>query len=188
MTTLGCCVQGQDDSVEENEGTNAIFTNSATAPDIVFPYSVAVFLAQTQGGHGTGTQGTQALRSVNHVAPTTGTAPNKTINPTFPYLREVYNVVRNTSTNGGQVVPKYLRPLFGQRHPGHRLDLHQRHGQVAHQELRVPADEPLRVDGVTIAFDVAVQLVGLARPVWAARPTFVRYDERRRCASPDVHP
>ncbi|HEY8300360.1 MAG TPA: hypothetical protein VIG48_00540 [Jatrophihabitans sp.] len=118
VTTLGSCVQGQDDSVEENEGTNAIFKNKTTAPNVLFPYSVAVYLAQSQGGHGTGTQGKQALRSVNHVAPTTGAAPNKSINSTFSYLREVYNVVRNTSTNGGQTVPKYLRPLFGNGSPG----------------------------------------------------------------------
>lgn len=118
VSTLGSCVKGQDDSVEENEGTNAIFKNASTAPDIVFPYSVAVYLAQSQGGHGTGTQGKQVLRNVNHVAPTIGTAPNKTINSTFPYLREVYNVVRNSSTNGGQIVPNYLRPLFGNGTPG----------------------------------------------------------------------
>jgi ABC-type phosphate transport system substrate-binding protein len=118
VTTLGSCVQGQDDSVEENEGTNAIFKDSTKAPDIVFPYSVAVYLAQTEGKHGAGTQGKQVLRNVNHVAPTTGTAPNATINATFPYLREVYNVVRNSSTNGGQTVPKYLRPLFGNGTPG----------------------------------------------------------------------
>ncbi len=118
VTTLGSCVQGQDDSVEENEGANAIFKKTSTAPDIVFPYSVAVYLAQSQGGHGTGTQGKQLLRNINHVAPTTGTAPHKTINSTFPYLREVYNVLRNSSTNGGQTIPKYLRPLFGNGTPG----------------------------------------------------------------------
>ncbi|HEY2296732.1 MAG TPA: substrate-binding domain-containing protein [Jatrophihabitans sp.] len=118
VATPGSCVKGLDDSVEENEGTNAIFKNSTTAPDIIFPYSVAVYLAQSQGGHGTGTQGKQVLRNVNHVAPTTGTAPHKVINSTFPYLREVYNVVRNLSNNGGQTVPKFLRPLFGNGSPG----------------------------------------------------------------------
>ncbi len=117
VTTLGSCVQGQDDSVEENEGTNAIFS-SAAAPNIVFPYSVAVYLAQSQGGHGTGTQGKQLLRNVNHVAPTTGATGKKIINSTFPYLREVYNVVRNAGRNGGQTVPTYLRPLFGNGSPG----------------------------------------------------------------------
>ena len=118
VSTLGSCVLGQDDSVEENEGTNAIFKNATLAPDIVFPYSAAVYLAQSQGGHGTGTQGKQVLRSVNHVAPLTGKAPTRQINATFPYLREVYNVVRNQSNNGGQTVPKYLRPLLGNGTPG----------------------------------------------------------------------
>ncbi len=118
VSTVGSCVQGQDDTVEENEGTNAIFKHKSTAKDIVFPYSVAVYLAQSQGGHGTGTQGKQVLQHINHVAPLSGRAPHRTINSTFPYLREVYNVVRNASKNGGQYVPNYLRPLFGSGKPG----------------------------------------------------------------------
>lgn len=117
VTTLGSCVRGQDDSVEENEGTNTIFKNKTTAPDIIFPYSVAVYLAQTQGGHGTGTQGKQVLRKVNGVSPT---VKNKTtgklrINTNFDYLRFVYNVVRNAAADpsSSQVVPAYLRGLFG---------------------------------------------------------------------------
>jgi ABC-type phosphate transport system substrate-binding protein len=112
VTTLGSCVQGQDNSVEENEGTAPIF-QSSDAPNIVFPYSIAVYLAQTQYGHGAGMQGTQVLRKVNGKAPTVGTAPNKKINSGFPYLREVNNVVRNAATSGNPVVPQYLRPIFG---------------------------------------------------------------------------
>jgi hypothetical protein len=108
-------VPGQDNSVEENEGTNAIFQNSASAPDIIFPYSVAVYLAQSQGGHGTGTQGNQVLRLINAKSPTvTNTTTGlKQINTNFPYLRDVYNVVRNVSTTGGQTVPTYLQGIFG---------------------------------------------------------------------------
>lgn len=113
VSTLGQCVKGQDDTVEENEGTNDIFRDPTLAPDIVFPYSVAVYLAQSQSGHGAGDQGKQILRQVNHANALVGKTGSKTINPNFPYLREVYNVVRNTSKNGDQVVPKYLRPLFG---------------------------------------------------------------------------
>lgn len=112
VTTLGACVKGQDNSVEENEGTNPIFT-SADAPNIVMPYSVAVYLAQTQGGHGAGTQGALSLRKVNNVFPTQGTAPTKHISPTFPLTRHVYNVVRNISTTGGRTVPVYLQGIFG---------------------------------------------------------------------------
>lgn len=112
VTTLGSCVQGQDNSVEENEGTNSIF-KSTSAPNIVFPYSVAVYLAQTQGNHGAGDQGPMALKKVNGVVPIVGTAPNKTINKNFPYQRHVYSVVRNASTSGSRVVPMYLQSIFG---------------------------------------------------------------------------
>ena len=116
--TLGSCVQGTDNSVEENEGTNAIFSGS-NSPDIVFPYSVAVYLAQSQNGHGTGTQGNQVLRSGQTtsgtvVAPTVGTAPNLTLNPalaTVGLTRYVYNVVRNTGS--APYVPTYLQSIFG---------------------------------------------------------------------------
>lgn len=117
VTTLGTCVQGQDNSVEQSEGTNPIFKNPSTSADIVFPYSVADYLAQSQNGHGTGDQGSLVLRSVNGIRPTVtnSSTGKKTINTGFPYLREIYNVVRNSALhpNRAQVVPKYLRPIFG---------------------------------------------------------------------------
>lgn len=115
VTTLGTCVQGQDNTVSQSEGTNAIFQDPTTAPDIVFPYSVADFLAQAQNGHNPGTQGKLVLRRVNGLPPTTGKAGHKTIAWSFPYLREIYNVVRNAAAhpNAKQLVPKYLRGLFG---------------------------------------------------------------------------
>lgn len=114
VTTLGSCVKGQDNTVEENEGTNAIFKTRATAPNIVFPYSVAVYLAQSQNGHGTGDQGKQSLRRVNGFTPTKGTKGHLTLNTRFPYSREVFNVVRNTTKQAGKrAVPTYLRPIFG---------------------------------------------------------------------------
>jgi ABC-type phosphate transport system substrate-binding protein len=111
VTTLGSCVVGQDNSVEQNEGTNPVFSGSNSA-DIVFPYSVAVFLAQTQFGHGAGDQGFQVLRSVDGVAPTAGKTGKLKININFPYVRYVSNVVRNASTTG-RAVPKYLKKIFG---------------------------------------------------------------------------
>jgi ABC-type phosphate transport system substrate-binding protein len=115
VTTLGSCVQGQDNSVEENEGTNAIF-QSSSAPNIVFPYSTAVYLAQSVHNHNAGSQGDQVLKRVGGVSPTVGTGSNTKINSNFPYLREVYNVVRNTPAaiaNGTQAVPTYLQAFFG---------------------------------------------------------------------------
>jgi ABC-type phosphate transport system substrate-binding protein len=115
VSTLGQCVQGQDNTVTQSEGTNPIFTNPSTAPDIVFPYSVADWLAQAQNHHSPGTQGHLVLRSVNGVKPLTGKVGAKTIAWSFPYLREIYNVVRNAAKhpNAAEVVPAYLRPIFG---------------------------------------------------------------------------
>jgi ABC-type phosphate transport system substrate-binding protein len=108
---LGSCVQpggGQTNTTpEENEGIDPIFGN-ANAADEVFPYSVAVYLAQSEHGHGTGTQGNLTLHNVNGVSPTTGTAPNATINTSFAYLRLVYNVVRGSGT-----VAANLQALIG---------------------------------------------------------------------------
>jgi ABC-type phosphate transport system substrate-binding protein len=109
---LGSCVQpggGQTNTTpEENEGTDPIFHNAATQADVIYPYSVAVYLAQTEHNHGAGNQGNLVLHSVNGTSPTTGTAPNATINTSFAYLRLVYNVVRGSGT-----VPANLQKLIG---------------------------------------------------------------------------
>ena len=119
VSTLGSCVKGQDNSVEENEGTNAIFSSSQSR-DIVFPYSVAVYLAQSQYGHDAGAQGSQKLRSATTadgstvIAPLVGTTGAKKINPALAAVgltRYVYNVVRNNGT--AQHVPTYLQGIFG---------------------------------------------------------------------------
>lgn len=117
VTTLGTCVQGQDNSVEENEGTNAIFSGATGQPnpaDIVFPYSVAVWLSQAELGSSAPDQGSQKLRAVGGHAPLTGTSPNQKINANFPYIREVYYVVRDADTTGATLkVPGYLQSQFG---------------------------------------------------------------------------
>lgn len=117
VTTPGSCVVPTDNSVEENEGTNAIFQNTATAPDIIFPYSIAVYLAQTIHNHGTdqNNPGPLVLRQINKVTPTSGSGTSKKINANFPVLRKVYNVVRNAAKNPAtaQTVPSYLQGIFG---------------------------------------------------------------------------
>ncbi|HEY3717303.1 MAG TPA: hypothetical protein VGL39_22495 [Jatrophihabitantaceae bacterium] len=111
--TLGSCVLGQDNSVEENEGTNAVFTGANSA-NVVSPYSVAVYLAQTEHGHGAGDQGSLTLHNVNGNSPTAGTAPNATINPDFDFVRLVYNVLRGTGSDPANLtVPSYLQGIFG---------------------------------------------------------------------------
>ncbi len=114
---LGSCVKGTDNSVEENEGTNAIFSGS-NSDNIVFPYSVAVYLAQSQNGHDAGAQGNQVLRSAmsgtKAIAPTVGSAGNLTLNPqlaTVGLTRFVYNVVRDDGSSTH--VPAYLQKIFG---------------------------------------------------------------------------
>lgn len=115
--TLGSCVQGTSTTPEENEGTDTIFSGT-NSQDLVFPYSVAVYLAQSQNGHDTGRQGNQVLGSAENgstvIPPTTGTAPNKTINSNLGQVgltRFVYNVVRDNGTSTH--VPTYLQPLLG---------------------------------------------------------------------------
>jgi len=90
--TVGSCVtQG----VQENEGTNAVFKGT-NAPNVMVPYSISKYLAQTVHNHGAGDQGTLKLKNISGVAPIVS---NK-INTAFPaaFQRLVYNVVR---TQGG---------------------------------------------------------------------------------------
>lgn len=111
--TLGSCVLGQDNTVEENEGTNVVF-GGANAANVVAPYSVAVNLAQTEHGHGAGDQGNLALHNINGNSPTTGTAPNSEINPDFDFVRLVYNVLRGAGSDPNNLgVPSYLQGVFG---------------------------------------------------------------------------
>lgn len=115
VTTPGTCVQSTTD-IEENEGTNAVFSGT-NAPNVVFPYSVAVNLAQTEHGHNStvNNPGNLTLREVAGVLPTTGTSPNITINTAFPsaFLRLVYDVVRTASTTDH--IPAYLDGIFGSK-------------------------------------------------------------------------
>jgi hypothetical protein len=115
VTTIGSCVQTGNNDILQSEGTNPIFQDASTAPDIVFPYSIADWLAQAQNGHNTGLEGDMILRRVSGVSPTTGKAPKAVLNANFPFLREIYNVVRNAAADpsSAQVVPKYLQPIFG---------------------------------------------------------------------------
>ncbi|GIH19837.1 PstS family phosphate ABC transporter substrate-binding protein [Rugosimonospora africana] len=111
-TALGTCVKGQDNTVEENEGDNAIFSG-ADAANIVFPYSVAVYLAQTEHNHGAGDQGTMVLKSADGASPTTVDGGTTVINSDFDLVRLVYNVVRNAGTAAAPAVPSYLQGVFG---------------------------------------------------------------------------
>jgi ABC-type phosphate transport system substrate-binding protein len=113
-TTIGSCVVNGTfggSAVEENEGTNAVFTSTGNPQhtladgkttgfkDIVFPYSGGAYLCEslttncaTQG------VGSLTLRQINSKNPTTGTGSATVLNTSgFPatYVRGLYFVARN---------------------------------------------------------------------------------------------
>lgn len=111
----GTCVDTTT-APEENEGTNAIFTGTH-GPNIVYPYSAAVYAAQVFNGHGAGTQGTLTIRNIDGVSPITTSGTPRTENPSFNsnYQRIVYNVIRTaakgtTTTADGSVYADLVGP------------------------------------------------------------------------------
>lgn len=111
----GTCVDTST-APEENEGTNAIFTGTH-GPNIVYPYSAAVYAAQVFNGHGAGTQGTLTIRNIDGVSPVTTSGTPRTENPSFnsSYQRIVYNVIRTaakgtTTTADGSVYADLVGP------------------------------------------------------------------------------
>ncbi|WP_316522051.1 PstS family phosphate ABC transporter substrate-binding protein [Kitasatospora brasiliensis] len=110
---LGTCVA---DGPEENEGTDVSLNNN---PNVVFPYSVAHYLGQTVGGHGTATDAPGSLTLRNVILNNVSVAPvaNNVINATFAnsvFGRVVYNVVRNTEWTATDAHGTALRAIFGQ--------------------------------------------------------------------------
>ncbi|MFJ4678065.1 MULTISPECIES: substrate-binding domain-containing protein [unclassified Kitasatospora] len=106
---LGACVVS---GPEENEGTDAALND----PNVIFPYSVGHWVGQANG-HTTATddKGSLTLRSINGVAPLTGTG---TLNAAFAnptYGRVLYNVVRAGEWNASPATTQStaLRAIFG---------------------------------------------------------------------------
>ncbi|RKE17738.1 PstS family phosphate ABC transporter substrate-binding protein [Streptomyces sp. TLI_171] len=102
----GCVVTGP----EENEGTDAALNDV----NVIFPYSVGHWVGQANG-HTTATdnKGDLTLRSINGVAPLTGTG---TLSATFAagtYGRVLYNVVRDTEWTATTTQGTALRAIFG---------------------------------------------------------------------------
>jgi ABC-type phosphate transport system substrate-binding protein len=121
VTTPGTCVNS---SVQENEGTNKLL-NSANA---IVPFSIAKYIAEvyhsapcgkkptgTQNRFGCDTHGVLGLNKIDGKAPTTGKAPNVTINPGFStaFIRTVYDVVRYAGTPDH--IPGYLERFFASK-------------------------------------------------------------------------
>jgi ABC-type phosphate transport system substrate-binding protein len=85
---------------EENEGTNALFAaGNANAVNILFPYSAAVYAAQSANGRGTGGQGSLTIRQIDGTDPLTTDGTYKVANRAFAasFQRIVFNVVRTVS-------------------------------------------------------------------------------------------
>lgn len=111
ITTPGNCVQTY--LPEENEGTDAVFSD----PDVIYPYSIAHFVAQTYFGKSSGSDAPgflDAFRSVK-LTPTATTSfaqvdvANQKVNTTFastPFGRNVYNVVRSSDWNDSTLGPR----------------------------------------------------------------------------------
>jgi ABC-type phosphate transport system substrate-binding protein len=127
----GACVNS---TVQQNEGVDP----QLNGPQVIFPYSVAKFIAQkfhsaaclnssctpdsngvvctpTAGFNlfGCNLHGTLKINSINGTAPTTGTGKGTTINPSFSatFLNPIYDVVRYDSTTPDHI-PAYLEQLY----------------------------------------------------------------------------
>jgi ABC-type phosphate transport system substrate-binding protein len=130
VSSPGSCV---NQTVQQNEGVNPVLKDA----DAIVPYSVAKYIAQRYHSakclksscapvsgveckpatgknlFGCDEHGTLTLNSVNGTKPTTGTAPNVTINPGFSatFFNPIYDVVRFSSSTPDNI-PSTLEPLF----------------------------------------------------------------------------
>jgi ABC-type phosphate transport system substrate-binding protein len=109
----GSCVVNSDGSqaIEENEGTNAVFTG-ANAANVIVPFSIGSYISQKFKGTSTNLTGSMLLRQINSVNPTTGTGTATAINTAFPstFFRTLFAVVRGTAV---PTSPINMTPLLG---------------------------------------------------------------------------
>jgi ABC-type phosphate transport system substrate-binding protein len=118
----GCLDQNGSLTVQQNEGTEKIFTGGL-ARDIIAPYSVGKYIAQryhdaacgkkptkNQNRFGCNQHGKLVLGKLGGQSPTTapGTQINAKFNPTF--LRPLYDVVFWAGTKDN--IPSRLEPIF----------------------------------------------------------------------------
>ncbi|MFG2845688.1 PstS family phosphate ABC transporter substrate-binding protein [Kitasatospora sp. NPDC048296] len=111
VATPGSCVTS---GPEENEGTDTNLTD----PNVVFPYSVAHYIGQTVGGHGTTTDapGNLSLRNVVAGGVTLTPITNNQIDTDFSnsqFGRVVYNVFRDSEWSGTDAHAQALQAIFG---------------------------------------------------------------------------
>jgi len=127
-TTIGSCVDNgsfgtSDPTIEENEGTNAVFTatgNPSGYKDVLFPFSGGSYVGQVYTKASPDQHGTLVLEDIDGKAPLTST---HTINTSglsaFPakYIRGLYLVTLNAGTATAPKVPTTpvdLTKLLGQ--------------------------------------------------------------------------
>ncbi|HEX4223222.1 MAG TPA: substrate-binding domain-containing protein, partial [Pseudonocardiaceae bacterium] len=74
VLTPGTCVRNADgdQAIQENEGTNAVFTGT-NAPNVLVPFSIGSYISQVDLGTSTNAVGNLTLRSTQSITPTTGT-------------------------------------------------------------------------------------------------------------------
>jgi ABC-type phosphate transport system substrate-binding protein len=110
VTTPGTCVF-QTTTLEENQGTDAVFNN----PNAIVPFSIGKWIAQKfhHNRFGSNVDGFLGLNSINGTKPTRGSGARQVVNPGFSptYFRFLYNVVRY-ATNTPDHIPANLRPFF----------------------------------------------------------------------------
>ncbi|MFC1433128.1 PstS family phosphate ABC transporter substrate-binding protein [Streptacidiphilus sp. N1-3] len=105
----GACVQTT--TVEENEGSNPLLQTA----DSIVPYSVAHFIGQVYGGHGSGTDvpGPLTVRQINGITPIDpSTHVITTPFSTSVFGRNVSDVVRGTDWNAGDAHATALKAIF----------------------------------------------------------------------------
>ncbi|MGP4013330.1 hypothetical protein [Streptomyces sp. 4N124] len=96
-----CVVQG----VQEHNGAGI------TEPNQLMPYSVAQWISQGKSLPGVpNRRGETRLRSINSVAPTTGSGSALALNPNFvtEFTRDVYNVVRSTQLTNAVIADTFV--------------------------------------------------------------------------------
>lgn len=130
VTTPGSCVK---QTVQQNQGVDPSLKDA----DAIVPYSIAKYIAQRYHSatclnssctpvsgveckpatgknlFGCDEHGTLKLNSVNGTKPTTGTAPNVTINPGYSatFFNPIYDVVRFSGSTPDNI-PANLEPFF----------------------------------------------------------------------------
>ncbi|MGX1271998.1 hypothetical protein [Streptomyces phaeoluteigriseus] len=104
---VGACV---NQSVQEHDGV-AIANGSQ-----LMPYSIAQWIAQGKGiADVPNRRGESRLRSINGLAPTTGTGTATALNANFAadFLRDVYNVVPTAKITGATANPVLVETFVG---------------------------------------------------------------------------